>query len=89
MAATVWWANEKKKKSAFHAVRGGDVVGDHTVLFLGNGERIELVHRVTSRHAFASGAVAAAKWVVGQTRGTLRHAGRPGVGQGPMRAFSA
>jgi len=47
-----------------HAVRGGDVVGDHTVLFLGAGERIELVHRVTSREAFAAGALAAAKWLV-------------------------
>lgn len=46
-----------------HAVRGGDVVGDHTLLFLGAGERIELVHRVTSRDAFAQGAVAAAKWL--------------------------
>lgn len=52
-----------------HAVRGGDVVGDHTVLFLGNGERIELVHRVTSRSAFAAGAVAAAKWLVGKPAG--------------------
>ena len=52
-----------------HAVRGGDVVGDHTVLFLGNGERIELVHRVTSRSAFAAGAVAAAKWIVGKPAG--------------------
>lgn len=56
----------KKEEIGVHAVRGGDVVGDHTVLFLGNGERIELVHRVTSRHAFAAGAVAAAKWVVGK-----------------------
>lgn len=47
-----------------HAVRGGDVVGDHTVLFLGAGERIELVHRITSREAFATGAVTAAKWLI-------------------------
>ncbi|MBK8575318.1 MAG: 4-hydroxy-tetrahydrodipicolinate reductase [Elusimicrobia bacterium] len=59
----------KKEEIGIHAVRGGDVVGDHTVLFLGNGERIELVHRVTSRHAFAAGAVAAAKWVVGKPAG--------------------
>lgn len=49
---------------ALHAVRGGDVVGDHTVLFLGAGERIELVHRVTSRDAFAQGAVTAAQWLI-------------------------
>lgn len=59
----------KKEEIGVHAVRGGDVVGDHTVLFLGNGERIELVHRVTSREAFAAGAIAAAKWVVGQPAG--------------------
>jgi 4-hydroxy-tetrahydrodipicolinate reductase len=54
----------KKEEIGVHAVRGGDVVGDHTVLFLGAGERIELVHRVTGREAFAQGAVAAAKWLV-------------------------
>jgi 4-hydroxy-tetrahydrodipicolinate reductase len=59
----------KKEEIGIHAVRGGDVVGDHTVLFLGNGERIELVHRVTSRQAFAAGAIAAAKWVVDQPAG--------------------
>lgn len=53
-----------KGEIALHAVRGGDVVGDHTVLFLGAGERIELVHRVTSRDAFAQGAVTAAQWLV-------------------------
>ncbi|MBL0059241.1 MAG: 4-hydroxy-tetrahydrodipicolinate reductase [Elusimicrobia bacterium] len=59
----------KKDEIGVHAVRGGDVVGDHTVLFLGNGERIELVHRVTSRTAFAAGALAAAKWVIGKPAG--------------------
>lgn len=58
-----------KEEIGVHAVRGGDVVGDHTVLFLGNGERIELVHRVTSRAAFAAGAVASAKWVIGKPAG--------------------
>lgn len=59
----------KADEIGVHAVRGGDVVGDHTVLFLGDGERIELVHRVTSRAAFAAGAVVAAKWAVGQPAG--------------------
>jgi 4-hydroxy-tetrahydrodipicolinate reductase len=54
----------KPEEIGVHAVRGGDVVGDHTVLFLGAGERIELVHRVTSRDAFAQGAVVAARWLV-------------------------
>ena len=49
-----------------HAVRGGDVVGDHTVLLAGEGERIELVHRASSRDVFAQGALRAAKWLVGK-----------------------
>lgn len=44
-----------KEEIGVHAVRGGDVVGDHTVLYLGNGERVELVHRVTSRTALHPG----------------------------------
>ena len=52
-----------------HSLRGGDVVGDHTVLFAGTGERIELTHRATDRKIFATGALRAAKWVVGQTPG--------------------
>ncbi len=51
------------------ALRGGDVVGDHTVYFLGEGERIELTHRASSRSAFASGALRAAKWIVGRPAG--------------------
>jgi len=46
-----------------HAVRGGDVVGDHTLMFFGNGERIELTHRAHSRETFASGAIRAARWI--------------------------
>jgi len=45
-------------------VRAGDVVGEHTVTFYGQGERIELVHRATSRDIFASGALTAAKWIL-------------------------
>ncbi len=52
-----------------HAVRGGDVVGDHTVLFAGAGERLELVHRASSRETFARGALRAALWVAGQPPG--------------------
>jgi len=51
------------------AVRAGDVVGDHTVLFGGDGERVELVHRVTSRAAFAKGAIRAARWLAGRSPG--------------------
>ncbi len=46
-----------------HAVRGGDVVGEHTVLFADVGERVELVHRASSRETFASGALRAAAWL--------------------------
>jgi 4-hydroxy-tetrahydrodipicolinate reductase len=53
-----------------HALRGGDVVGDHEVHLLGGGERIELTHRATSRDVFAHGALRAASWIVGKTPGT-------------------
>lgn len=46
------------------AVRGGDVVGDHTVHFLGSGERLELTHRASTRDTFAAGALRAAEWVL-------------------------
>jgi 4-hydroxy-tetrahydrodipicolinate reductase len=52
-----------------HSVRGGDVVGDHTVLFANMGERLELTHKASSRETFASGAVRAAQWVVKQKPG--------------------
>lgn len=52
-----------------HAVRGGSIVGDHTIVFAGQGERIELVHRAESRDTFAAGAVRAAKHVVGRPPG--------------------
>jgi len=51
------------------ALRGGDIVGEHTVVFAGIGERIELTHRAHSRDTFASGALRAAKWVVTQPPG--------------------
>jgi 4-hydroxy-tetrahydrodipicolinate reductase len=52
-----------------HAVRAGDVVGDHTVTFAIEGERIEFSHRASSRDTFAMGAVKTAKWVVGKEPG--------------------
>ena len=52
-----------------HALRGGDVVGDHTVIFAGLGERIELVHKASDRAIFARGALRAAQWVVTQQPG--------------------
>jgi len=58
-----------KEEIGFHAVRGGDIVGDHTVLMAGTGELIELSHRATSRETFAMGALNAAAWVVQQKPG--------------------
>jgi 4-hydroxy-tetrahydrodipicolinate reductase len=52
-----------------HAIRGGDVVGDHTVIFAANGERVELTHKASSRETFANGALRAAQWVVNQKPG--------------------
>jgi 4-hydroxy-tetrahydrodipicolinate reductase len=53
----------------FGVLRGGDVVGDHTVVFAGEGERVELVHKASSRVVFARGAVRAALWTAGQPPG--------------------
>jgi 4-hydroxy-tetrahydrodipicolinate reductase len=52
-----------------HAIRGGDVIGDHTVIYAGIGERVELTHKASSRDTFAKGALRAAKWIVGQKPG--------------------
>jgi 4-hydroxy-tetrahydrodipicolinate reductase len=52
-----------------HSVRGGDVVGDHTVIFANTGERLELTHKASSRETFANGALRAALWVVKQKPG--------------------
>ena len=54
----------------FHAIRGGDVVGEHDVIFAGPGERVVLGHRATDRSVFARGAVRAALWGQGKAPGT-------------------
>ena len=58
----------------FAALRGGDVVGEHTVIFAGAGERVELAHKATSRQNFAAGAMRAAHYVAAR-----RAAGQPGL----------
>jgi len=58
-----------RRQLAVHAVRGGDVAGDHTVIFAGEGERIELTHRASSRDVFALGAIRAARFLVGRPPG--------------------
>jgi 4-hydroxy-tetrahydrodipicolinate reductase len=50
-------------------VRGGDVVGDHTVMFAAQGERVELTHKASSRDTFANGALRASGWIVGKPPG--------------------
>ncbi|HZZ85637.1 MAG TPA: 4-hydroxy-tetrahydrodipicolinate reductase [Anaeromyxobacteraceae bacterium] len=58
-----------KREIGVQTLRGGDVVGEHTVFFVGEGERIELSHRATSRDQFARGAVRAAAWLAGKAPG--------------------
>ena len=57
------------KTIAFHAIRGGDIVGEHTVIFAGEGERVEVAVRSGSRMTYAMGALRAAKWVQGKPSG--------------------
>ena len=59
------------KEIGIHAIRGGDIVGDHTVMFIGNSERIEIRHQAHSREIFVGGAVMAAGWVVRQAKGRV------------------
>ena len=58
-----------KKQIGIHAVRGGDIAGDHTVLFATEGEQLSVVHRAHSPEAFAKGAIRAARWVVDAPKG--------------------
>ncbi|PAZ01639.1 MAG: 4-hydroxy-tetrahydrodipicolinate reductase [Spartobacteria bacterium AMD-G5] len=59
----------QKTEIGMHAVRGGDVVGDHTVIYANIGERVELTHKASSRDTFAKGALRAARWAQGQKPG--------------------
>jgi 4-hydroxy-tetrahydrodipicolinate reductase len=58
-----------RKTIGFETIRAGDIVGDHTVLFAGIGERIEITHKASSRMTFAKGAVRAADWLMGRGTG--------------------
>ncbi len=58
-----------KDEIGMHSLRGGDVVGDHTVIYANDGERLELTHKASSRDTFANGALRAAAWVVNQPPG--------------------
>jgi 4-hydroxy-tetrahydrodipicolinate reductase len=65
--------NKNTRKSNFqinvHSIRAGDIVGDHAVIFTGQGERVEITHRATSRNAFASGVIQAIRFIVSQKPG--------------------
>ncbi|MFG0748796.1 4-hydroxy-tetrahydrodipicolinate reductase [Acinetobacter ursingii] len=56
----------ERQSIGFQTIRGGDIVGEHTAMFIGEGERVEITHKATSRMNFAAGAVRAAAWVVGR-----------------------
>ena len=58
-----------RKTIGFETIRAGDIVGDHTVMFAGMGERIEITHKASSRMTFANGAVRAAAWLMEQESG--------------------
>jgi 4-hydroxy-tetrahydrodipicolinate reductase len=59
----------KDKEIGIQTIRAGDIVGEHTVMFCGNGERIEITHKAHTRDTFARGAVTAAKWLYGKPKG--------------------
>jgi len=58
-----------RKTIGFETIRAGDIVGDHTVMFAGLGERVEITHKASSRMTFANGAVRAAQWLAGKEKG--------------------
>jgi len=64
-----WIGERTKGEIGIQTIRAGDIVGDHTILFGGMGERIEVTHRASSRDTFARGALRAARWVVRQPPG--------------------
>jgi len=75
-----------REEIGVHALRGGDVIGDHVVHLMGGGERLELTHRATNRDVFAHGALRAARWLAGMNRG--RYSLRDILDVGPARSES-
>lgn len=59
----------ERKTIGFETIRAGDIVGEHTVMFAGMGERVEIVHKASSRMTFANGALRAAQWLTGRAPG--------------------
>jgi 4-hydroxy-tetrahydrodipicolinate reductase len=60
-----------QEEIGIHAIRGGDIVGEHTVIFAGDGERLEIIHRAHSRQAFVNGVIKAVRYVIGAEKGKL------------------
>ncbi|VUT26124.1 MAG: dihydrodipicolinate reductase [Candidatus Methanolliviera sp. GoM_oil] len=60
--------SERREEIGMHSIRAGDIVGDHTVLFGGDGERLEITHRAHSREAFASGVLRSIRWLFASER---------------------
>ena len=77
----------EKSEIGIHSVCGGDVVGDHTVIFAGQGERVELTDRASSRELFARGALRAAQWVIGKSPGLYDMRDAPGLPAHPVAAI--
>jgi 4-hydroxy-tetrahydrodipicolinate reductase len=69
LAETLKSAQKSQREVPIESVRKGDVVGEHTVIFSGLAERLELIHRAASREIFARGALRAAKWIVAKPPG--------------------
>lgn len=59
----------KDRSIGFSAIRGGDIIGEHTVMFVGNGERVEITHRSTSRASYVSGSLRAVRWLASREPG--------------------
>ena len=70
---------ERKDEIGVHVIRGGDIVGDHSVMFSGNFETITLSHRAYDRSVFAKGALLATSWVKGKSPGIYRMADETGL----------
>jgi 4-hydroxy-tetrahydrodipicolinate reductase len=62
-------ARNANDEISIRSIREGDVVGEHTVIFIGPGERLEMTHRAASREIFARGALRAARWIIGKPAG--------------------
>ena len=69
MVGTASTGARDRKTIGFETIRGGDIVGEHTVMFAGAGERVEITHRAASRMNFATGAMRAAQWLAGRGNG--------------------